>query len=160
SFGFGNVVELPEPVDYLTQDVSATASVNRSWGSLRGIVRYNWFANDIPVLSFANPFRATDSTDPSAYTAPGTGSVNGPSLGRLARPPDTNAFTGAAGATFKLAGNTRVIADLSYGHWTQNHTPFIAYTTNTSINTPLNAVSLSTLPTDRLDGKANVINQA
>ena len=57
SFGFGNVVELPEPVDYTTQDVAATASLDRHWGSVRGTVRYNWFANAIPVLGFDNPFR-------------------------------------------------------------------------------------------------------
>jgi MtrB/PioB family decaheme-associated outer membrane protein len=160
SFGFGNVVELPEPVDYTTQDVAATATVDRSWGSVRGMVKYNWFANAIPVLSFANPFRSTDSTDPSAYTAPGSGSVAGASLGRLALPPDNAAFTGAAGFTFKLPGKTRVIADLSYGRWTQNSTPFIAYTTNSSITSPLAAANINTLPTQKLDGKANVINQA
>ena len=160
SFGFGNVVELPEPVDYVTQDVSATASVNRSWGSVRGIVKYNWFANGTPVLSFANPFRSTDATDASAYQAPGSASVGGPAFGRVALPPDNSAFTGSVGATFKLPRKTRFIADLSYGRWTQNSTPFIAYTTNTAITIPVAAANLNTLPTQKLDGKANVINQA
>ena len=151
SFGFGNVVELPEPVDYVTQDLGATAAVDRSWGSVRGMVKYNWFTDNVPVLSFANPFRSTDSTDPSAYTAPGSGSVGGPTLGRVALPPDNAAFTAATGATFKLPGKTRVIADLSYGRWTQNSTPFIAYTTNTAITTPLAAASVNTLPAQRLD---------
>jgi MtrB/PioB family decaheme-associated outer membrane protein len=160
SFGFGNVTELPEPVDYVTQDMAATATMNRSWGSLRGVVRYNWFVNNVPVLSFANPFRITDSTDPNAYTAPGTSSVGGASLGRLALPPDNNAVTGSAGATFKLPGKTRLIADLSYGHWAQNSTQFIAYTTNSAIVSPIQAANINTLPAQSLDGKANVINQA
>lgn len=160
SFGFGNVVELPEPVDYVTQDVAASATVDRSWGSVRGTIRYNWFTNAIPVMSFANPFRSTDSTDASAYQAPGSASIGGASLGRLALPPDNSAFTGSAGATFKLPGKTRVIADVSYGKWTQNSTPFIPYTTNNAITTPVAAFNLSALPAQKLDGKANVINQA
>jgi MtrB/PioB family decaheme-associated outer membrane protein len=160
SFGFGNVVELPEPVDYTTQDVAATAAMDRHWGSLRGVVRYNWFANAIPVLGFANPFRVTDATDASAYQSPGSASVNGPTFGRVALPPDNAAFTGSVGATFKLPRKTRFIADLSYGRWTQNSTPFIPYTTNTSITAPFAASDVSTLPTRQLDGKANVINQS
>jgi MtrB/PioB family decaheme-associated outer membrane protein len=160
SFGFGNVTELPEPVDYVTQDVAAQASVDRSWGSVRGVVRYNWFANNIPVMTFANPFRITDATDPNAYQAPGTASVGGASLGRLALPPDNSAVTGSAGATFKLPGRTRVIADLSYGHWAQNSTPFIPYTTNGAIVSPFPAADIGRLPAANLDGKANVINQA
>jgi MtrB/PioB family decaheme-associated outer membrane protein len=160
AFGFGNVVELPEPVDYTTQDVAATATVDRHWGSVRGIVRYNWFANAIPVLGFANPFRSTDSTDASAYQAPGSASVAGAAFGRVALPPDNAAFTGAAGATFKLPRKTRLIADVSYGRWTQNSTPFIPYTTNTAITAPLAASDVNTLPTRQLDGKANVINQS
>jgi MtrB/PioB family decaheme-associated outer membrane protein len=160
AFGFGNVVELPEPVDYVTQDVSATASVNRTWGSVRGIVRYNWFANGTPVLSFANPFRSTDTTDASAYQAPGSASVAGAAFGRVALPPDNAAFTGSVGATFKLPRKTRLIADLSYGRWTQNSTPFIAYTTNSAITSPIAAANLNTLPTPKLDGRANVINQS
>ena len=39
------------------------------------------------------------------------------------------AFTGSVGATFKLPRKTRFIADLSYGRWTQNSTPFIAEST-------------------------------
>ncbi|MGH9399964.1 MAG: MtrB/PioB family outer membrane beta-barrel protein, partial [Thermoanaerobaculia bacterium] len=32
SFGFGNVVESPEPIDYRTEDLGASAEYNRSWG--------------------------------------------------------------------------------------------------------------------------------
>jgi len=160
SFGFGNVVELPEPVDYTTQDVAASASLDRHWGSVRGTVRYNWFTNAIPVLGFENPFRSTDGTDASAYQAPGTASINGPVFGRVALPPDNDALTGTAGASFKLPGKTRVIADVSYGRWTQNSTPFIAYTTNASIKVPAGVTSVGTLPTPQLDGKADVINQS
>jgi hypothetical protein len=147
-------------VDYTTQDVAATASLDRHWGSVRGTVRYNWFTNAIPVLGFENPFRSTDGTDASAYQAPGSASVNGPVFGRVALPPDNDAVTGTAGASFKLPGKTRVIADLSYGRWTQNTTPFIAYTTNASITAPAGVTSVGTLPTRQLDGKADVVSQS
>jgi MtrB/PioB family decaheme-associated outer membrane protein len=153
SFGFGNVVELPEPVHYLTQDVAVTGSYDRSWGSLRGAVRYNWFENSIPTLQFDNPFRATDSTDASAYQAPGPASVNGPSRGLIALPPNNDATTGSFGATVKLARATRISGDVSWSVWHQDETPFIPYTTNTAIP------SLA-LPATALDGKVDVKQQA
>ena len=81
SFGFGNVVETPEPVHYLTQDFSAAGQLEGTWGSVQAGLQYNSFANRITTLNFDNPFRATDSTDPSAYQAPGSASVGGPAFG-------------------------------------------------------------------------------
>ena len=67
-------------------DVAATASLDRHWGSVRGIVRYNWFANAVPVLGFGNPFRATDSTDASAYQIMPAGVVESPRRSSMASP--------------------------------------------------------------------------
>jgi MtrB/PioB family decaheme-associated outer membrane protein len=156
SFGFGNVVELPEPVHYLTQDFAASGQVSGSWGSARAGVRYNWFANRISTMSWDNPFRATDSTDSSAYSAPGSGSIGGAAVGTMALPPDNDALTGSLGATLKLGRSTRIIADASYGQWQQNETPFIPYTTNTAIVSPIVASDIRTLPAARLDGKIDV----
>jgi MtrB/PioB family decaheme-associated outer membrane protein len=164
AFGFGNVVELPEPVDYRTHDLAASATLDRPWGSVRGTVKYNWFENTVPYMTFGNPFRLTDSIHPSAYQAPGSGSIDGAAVGRMALPPDSNAATAAVGATFKLPGKTRVIADVSYGKWTQNSTAFLSYTTNTAMtgvgfdHRTFAASSTSALPTPQLDGKANVFN--
>ncbi|HET9314764.1 MAG TPA: MtrB/PioB family outer membrane beta-barrel protein, partial [Vicinamibacteria bacterium] len=74
AFGFGNVVELPETLHYLTQDVGADASFSGDWGVVRAGLHYNWFENRIETFAFDNPFRITDSTDASAYQAPGTAS--------------------------------------------------------------------------------------
>ena len=156
SFGFGNVVESPEPVHYLTQDFSAGGQLEGTWGSVRAGLDYNSFANRITTLTFDNPFRATDSTDPSAYTAPGSGSVNGPALGRIALPPDNESLTGSAMALFRLPRTTRISASASLGSWRQNDTPFIPYSTNTAITTPLVATDLSTLPARQLDGRIGV----
>ena len=149
SFGFGNVIELPETMAYLTQDVGGTVSANGTWGSARAGAHYNWFRNNVPVFDWDNPFRATDGTDSRAYIAPGA-SINGPTFGRMALPPDNEAVTGSAGVTLKLPSHTRMMADVSRGKWTQNSTPFIGYTTNTAIELP------GPLPATHLDGKANV----
>jgi hypothetical protein len=97
SFGFGNVVETPEPIDYRTEEFGASAEYGQSWGLIRGAVRYNTFKNPINTLTFDNPFRVTDATDPSAYTAPGSGSIGGASRGRIDLSADNEALTGALG---------------------------------------------------------------
>ena len=156
SFGFSNVVETPEPVHYLTQDFAANGQFEGSWGSVSAGLNYNSFANRITTLTFDKPFRITDSTDPSAYTAPGGGSVGGPAFGRVALPPDNEALTGSALAHVRLPYRTRVSASVSLGNWRQNETPFIPYTTNTAITSPLNASDPGTLPAQTLDGKIGV----
>src|SRR4029077_513557 len=45
SFGFGNVVESPEPIDYRTRDFAATGEWTRKSLLLRGAFHYNDFAN-------------------------------------------------------------------------------------------------------------------
>jgi Putative outer membrane beta-barrel porin, MtrB/PioB len=50
------------------------------------------------------------------------------------------------GATFKPPNRSRLSADVALGSWRQNETPFIPFTTNTSIQTP-------PLPASKLDGK-------
>lgn len=156
SFGFGNVVETPEPVHYLTQDFTAAGQLEGTWGSVQAGLQYNSFANRITTLTFDNPFRITDSTDPSAYTAPGSGSVGGPVFGVVALPPDNEALTGSALALFRLPRRTRLTASASLGSWRQNDTPFIPYSTNTAITSPLVATDRSALPAQALDGRIAV----
>ncbi|MEO5761214.1 MAG: MtrB/PioB family outer membrane beta-barrel protein [Vicinamibacteria bacterium] len=156
SFGFGNVVELPEPLHYLTQDFG----VEGQYDSQRVVVRLgahvNQFSNRIQSLTFDNPFRVTDSTDPSSYLAPGSASTGGAATGRIALPPDNEAVIGNVSVMFKLRDRTRLSIDGSVARSTQNKSPFLAYSTNTAITTPLAASNVSTLPAQRLDGKADV----
>ena len=162
SFGFGNVVETPDQTRYATQDVGANFEFKGSWGVAHAGFHYNWFRNQIPSLSFDNPFRVTDSTDASAYTAPGAGSRNGPSFGRVALPPDSNATIGSAGTTLKLGKKSRLFADFSYGSWTQDQTAFQPYSTNSAINTksnpaaPFDVTNPANLPASALAGKIDV----
>jgi MtrB/PioB family decaheme-associated outer membrane protein len=152
SFGFGNVVETPEPIDYRTHDISLSAEWAQKWGLLRGGLRFNRFDNKINVQTFDNPFRATDSTDASAYQSPGSASIGGASVGRLALPPDNNSITGSVGFSVKFAGNSRLSGDASYGQWAQDQ-QFIPFTTNTAITVPFRATDPSFLPAQSLNGK-------
>ncbi len=159
SFGFSNVVETPEPIDYRTQDIGATAEYGRPWGLVRGAVHYNRFENAIDTLTFDNPFRSTDSTDATAYLAPGAGSIGGSSRGRVDLSPDNEAVTGSLGFLLRLPANSRFTADVSVSEWTQNDR-FMAYTINTAITSPLDADDPSTLPRRSLGGKINVFSQS
>ena len=82
SFGFSNATELPEPIDYDTTGAQLAGEWNtgRPAASSFGY-RYSKFENNISTLIWDNPFRITDATDPTAYTAPGAGSINGSASG-------------------------------------------------------------------------------
>ena len=157
SFGFGNVVESPEPIQYRTEDLGLSAEVSRSWGLIRGAAHYNRFDNQIDALVFDNPFRATDSTDASAYTGPASGSINGPSRGRIDLSPDNKAITGSLGFLLRLPANSRLTADFAASRWTQDRR-FLPYTINTAITSPFRADDPNNLPAQSLDGRIDVTN--
>lgn len=159
SFGFGNVVESPEPIDYRTEEFGASAELDQKWGLLRGAVRYNTFSNPINTLTFDNPFRVTDSTDPSAYTGPASGSINGPARGRVDLSADNEALTGSVGFQVRLPANSRFSADVSGSRWTQDDR-FMPYSINSAITTPVVATDPSALPARSLDGEINIVSQS
>ena len=148
SFGFSNAVETPEDTSYLTQDVGADAEISGKWGVARAALHYNWFRNSIPAQSFDNPFLATDSI--------GSSLLLGPARGLLSLPPDNDAIVASAGTTLKLGKTTRLSADLSHSTWSQDQTPFIPYSTNSAITTPVVATNPAALPAQALAGKINV----
>jgi hypothetical protein len=154
SFGFGNVVETPEPLRYITQDVAVTGAYKGDWGVARAAIRFNDFKNSFDTFTWDNPFRVTDSTDSGAYQAPSTSTRNGPSHGAMALMPDNKATTEMVGATLKFGKKTRLSADLTLGQLKQNEDPLIAWTTNTAILTPSGLpATTAPLPAASLDGK-------
>jgi MtrB/PioB family decaheme-associated outer membrane protein len=154
SFGFGNVVETPEIIDYRTTDIGLTAEMPFTQGILRGGLRINTFKDAQSSYTFDNPFRITDSTDPSAYTAPASGSIGGPVFGRISTPPDNKALNATLGILYKLPYHSRISGDINLGRWTQNDT-FIPYTTNTAIITPVGGTDVNSLPAKSLHGEVN-----
>ena len=148
SYGFSNAVETPEDTQYLTQDVGAEGELSGTWGVARAGLHYNWFRNSIPSQSFDNPFLATDSV--------GSSLTLGPSHGVLSLPPDNNAIVASAGTTLKLGKTTRLSADVAHSTWNQDQTPFIPYSSNSAIKTPVVATDPAALPAQTLAGKINV----
>lgn len=135
SFGFGNVVETPEAIDYRTRDFGISGEWRRSSLLLRGSFHYNDFDNHNPTQTFDNPFRIVDSTDASAYSAPGSGSIAGAATGRIALPPTNSAVTGSLGFLVKFRSNSRFSTDATVGEWRQD-AAFMPETTNSAIAVP------------------------
>jgi MtrB/PioB family decaheme-associated outer membrane protein len=81
TFGFNNITELPEPIDYTTRDTEVSGEWNGENAGLRFGYRMSTFKNDISTVYWDNPFRITSSTDASAYQSPGSASVNGSAIG-------------------------------------------------------------------------------
>jgi hypothetical protein len=112
SFGFGNVIETVDPARYVTQDFGVIGSLKGGWGTAFAGFNYNDFADKYASFIFENPFRVTDSTHPSAYTAPGTATVDGPSFGRTSLPPSNSAWTLTGGTTLTFGPRIRLSADV------------------------------------------------
>ena len=131
SFGFSNATELPEPIDYDTTGAELAGEWNTATSGLAFGYRYSKFENNVSTLIWDNPFRATSATDPSAYTAPGAGSIGGSALGFA-----DLAASNRADLLF-LNGRTR------FGSWFANGSasydtmkqddPLLPYTLNSSI---------------------------
>ena len=149
-----SIVELPESLDELTQDLEFRAAVNKAWGNVYAAFAYNWYNNRQETTVFDNPLRPSDL----AYTA-ASGSIpalGGPGSGRLINPPDNEANTTSFGAMLKFAKQTRVTADVVMGRWSQNAQVY-PYTINSSILTTAGARadSVTSLDKQSLDGKIN-----
>ena len=84
SFGFGNVVETPEPLRYITQDVGVTAAYTGSWGMAHAGLHFNDFKNGFDT--FSSTTRSASPTPPTPRPTRPRPRVqrNGPSFG--ARP--------------------------------------------------------------------------
>ncbi|MGE0640665.1 MAG: MtrB/PioB family outer membrane beta-barrel protein [Thermoanaerobaculia bacterium] len=93
SFGFSNVTELPEPIDYRTSSGLLRGEWKGKRGGLQFGGRMSSFENNNDIMVWDNPFRFTSATDGSAYSAPGSGSIGGSALGRATLAPDNDALT-------------------------------------------------------------------
>jgi MtrB/PioB family decaheme-associated outer membrane protein len=131
SFGFGNATELPEPIDYDTTGAEVAGEWKGANGGLRFGYRYSDFKNNVSTMYFDNPFRFTNSTDPSAYTGPAAGSINGAAVGfadLAASNKASLAFVAGKGKAGSWWGNFTA----SYNQMKQDD-PLLPYTLNSSI---------------------------
>jgi hypothetical protein len=146
----GSVIDVPEPMNELTQDYGFRAGYNFKMGNVHAALSRNTYDNQAETLRVDNPFQPYDV----AYNNVSASPLGGPGTAQFILAPDNEATTGSFGALFKLQKLTRIGADLQFGSWTQN-AAFYPYTSNTTIRTTAGAVASSTasLQQPSLNGK-------
>jgi hypothetical protein len=145
-----SVVEIPGPLNEITQDISARVAKNFAKGNIHASFARNLYNNRAETLTVDNPFQWFDAP----YVTSPAPAVGGASRARWINAPDNEASTGNIGFLLKFAKQTRLGGELSMGRWTQN-APFYPYTINSALRTPsgASADSLSTLQRPSFDGK-------
>lgn len=163
SFGFGNAIEIAEPIDYNTTDIKVIAEYTKRPLYLNLTFYSSEFDNNTGTLTFDNPFRVSDSTTATAYTAT---FAAGPSKGLIDLYPDNSyqsiSFTGSL---MDLPLKSRLSATAALG-WLRQDDNFVPYTINTAIKkgavsgiagvpVPINAFDVSSLPKASPDAKVD-----
>ena len=143
------VVDIPEPLNEVTQDFGIRAAYNFKAGNVHASFNRNIYNNRAETLTVDNPFQATDV----AYTS---APIGGPAQMFIVNAPDNEASTGKVGFLLKFAKQTRLSGDIGMAQWTQN-AQFYPYTLNTVVKTTagMNANSTAILPQQGLNGKIN-----
>lgn len=134
-----NTVEIPEPIDYETHDITAGAEYASDWGSIGLSYVGSIFGNDNASVTWDNPFRTTDSL------------TLGPARGRHALSPDNMAHNVALSGAANLPWASRLMGTISYGWWRQDES-FLPMTSN-SLVAPL----ASPVPAGSLDGRIDTL---
>ncbi|HMF97831.1 MAG TPA: MtrB/PioB family outer membrane beta-barrel protein [Vicinamibacterales bacterium] len=120
SFGFSNDVEVAQPYDSRTNDLS----IGTEWTNTRSMLRVaydgSWFNNLDPTLVWDSPLRLTDS----ASSGPGSGQMN--------LWPTNNAQTISGAGYAKFPHRTQVTGAISYGFWNNNE-PLLPFTINSAL---------------------------
>ncbi|MGZ5514084.1 MAG: MtrB/PioB family decaheme-associated outer membrane protein [Candidatus Aminicenantales bacterium] len=151
SLGFSNAIELPEPIHYQTTNLDTSLEYHQKQVTLRGGVAASFFDNDVQTLVWDNPYRITDSTYASAYSA-----GNGTAHGRMALPPSNDAVRFYLSGTYKPLPGTRLSAAASYGAFNQNE-KLLPFTINTAIpGSDPNALDAISAPRETAMAKAHV----
>ena len=115
---FVNTVQLIEPVDYVTDQVDASASYTGKKFQMKLAYYGSKFGNGNKSLTWDNPY----ATPGFLATFPGAGS------GQLALPPDNQFHQVSASAGYQFSERTRASADIAVGRMTQNDN-FLPYAT-------------------------------
>ena len=162
SFGFNNVTELPEPIDYDTTNAEVSAEWNGKSGGLRFGYRHSLFENNVDTMYWDNPFRITNSTDPSAYLGPSSSSINGSATGFADLAPDNQANLIFADGRARFGG-WWAAGSLSFNRMKQDD-PLLPYTLNSSIvgialnGSTFNPTDTANLPVQRADTQVDVLS--
>ena len=158
SFGFANVNEIPEPIDYETTSIKFIAEFAKRPYYLSGSYYFSTFQNNIDTLTWDNPFRVSDGTASNAYSVTNT---SGASKGLIDLYPDNDYHNASlTGSFMDLPLKSRVSATTSWG-WMRQDDALVPFTTNTAINTtstpaaPFVASDPASLPASKVDAKVD-----
>jgi MtrB/PioB family decaheme-associated outer membrane protein len=134
---FANSAQLVEPVDYVTDQVDASASY--TGGKLQAKFAYygSTFRNGNHSLTWQDPFRT----------------IIGEGAGQLALPPENQFHQLLASAGYQLSERTRASADIAWGRMTQNDS-FLAST----LTRPVLLGGIPALPESSLNGRAATLD--
>jgi len=148
--GFGNVIEVREPVDHNTKQIEAKLSYSKKWINLDAGYYASIFKNNIIHLQWDNPYRLIDQAQPFPL-ADLIG--NGSATGQLSLPPSNTAQKFFVNGTFRILKATRLHTSLSYGVFSQDE-QLLPYT----VNTGLGQIFSSALnpPRNSANAKANI----
>ncbi|MDO8598124.1 MAG: MtrB/PioB family decaheme-associated outer membrane protein, partial [Sulfuricaulis sp.] len=133
---FANAAQLVEPVDYVTDQVDASASYTGRRLQAKLAYYGSRFSNSNDALMWQNPF-----------TVPAT---PGAVAGQLALAPDNQFHQFVASAGYQFSDRTRGSADIAWGRMIQNQN-FLASTLNGGLAVPA-------LPGSSLDGRAATLD--
>ncbi len=141
TFGFGNAIEIAEPINYDTYDANAGLEYANKTFYANLKYYHSSFFNHIQSLTYENPFIFTDSAGGEGSTY-GAGSV----FGRNALPP-SNYYDNLNGAfAVNLPLNSRALFIGSYA-WSHQNSPLIDPTVNTA------TTGLIAMPRTRADAE-------
>lgn len=131
-------IEVPEPIDYRTTEVTAGMSYEGKRGFVRADYTGSFFRNRTSTLVFDNPFWFNDQLA-SRFRFRRT---------QVDLPPNNDVHSLRVSGAYSLPPwNTRLAGALRVSFWKQNDA-FLPFTLNTSIVAPAGALPSGTTPTD------------
>ncbi|HEX3129995.1 MAG TPA: MtrB/PioB family outer membrane beta-barrel protein [Thermoanaerobaculia bacterium] len=163
SFGFSNATEIPEVIDYSIDDAELAGAWNTDRAGVRFGYRMSTFKNNVSTMYWDNPWRLTGATDPSAYSAPGSGTIGGSGVGFADLWADNESNVIFADGRTRLGSSWYAQGSLSYNTMTQDD-PLLPYTLNASIkgigfdHSVFDATDVTKLPVRNADNEVNVTN--
>jgi MtrB/PioB family decaheme-associated outer membrane protein len=145
AFGFSWATELPEHVDYNTQNFRFAAQYNKNGTTLAASYDLNIFNNEINKMIWDNPYRLNDRTYDGAYT---NGDATSQAQLQLAPDSTANMFSFAGGT--KVGSRGRFTGSFSYIMW-DTEVDLLPFTINT-------AIPVIPLPAQTFNGEQNNLN--
>ena len=139
---FFNAAQMIEPVDYVTDQIDASASyIGKRWQATLAYYG-SFFSNDNKSLTWAEAFNPVFA---------------GATSGQRALPPDNLFHQLILSAGYQISSKTRLSGDISVGRMQQDE-DFLPATTNTSLTVPVLPRSSADAEVDTLQGNIRVIS--